>query len=138
MKFLKEIKRHRNSAEWQNKNGKYYYFILRYKKNLEKKTFTKQQCLFCMINSSPFMLILWIWNVISRFSKIFHMRQKKGLHAIIVWGKKSRLRCLLRVKGLVICFYLGWSGSIHNSMFESYQTDCFDTFYKSALQVWLF
>ena len=23
----------------------------------------------------------------------------------------SRLRCLLRVKGLVICFYLGWSGS---------------------------
>ena len=24
----------------------------------------------------------------------------------------SRLRCLLRVKGLVICFYLGWSGSI--------------------------
>ena len=26
--------------------------------------------------------------------------------------KNSRLRCLLRVKGLVICFYLGWSGSI--------------------------
>ena len=26
--------------------------------------------------------------------------------------KYSRLRCLLRVKGLVICFYLGWSGSI--------------------------
>ena len=25
--------------------------------------------------------------------------------------KYSRLRCLLRVKGLVICFYLGWSGS---------------------------
>ena len=24
----------------------------------------------------------------------------------------SRLRCLLRVKGLVICFYLVWSGSI--------------------------
>ena len=24
----------------------------------------------------------------------------------------SRLRCLLLVKGLVICFYLGWSGSI--------------------------
>ena len=24
----------------------------------------------------------------------------------------SRLRCLLRVKGLVILFYLGWSGSI--------------------------
>jgi hypothetical protein len=26
--------------------------------------------------------------------------------------KYSRLRCLLRVKGLVICFYLDWSGSI--------------------------
>ena len=26
--------------------------------------------------------------------------------------KYSRLRCLLCVKGLVICFYLGWSGSI--------------------------
>ena len=26
--------------------------------------------------------------------------------------KYSRLRCLLRVKGLVIYFYLGWSGSI--------------------------
>ena len=26
--------------------------------------------------------------------------------------KYSRLRCLLRVKSLMICFYLGWSGSI--------------------------
>ena len=26
--------------------------------------------------------------------------------------KYSRLRCSLHVKGLVICFYLGWSGSI--------------------------
>jgi hypothetical protein len=26
--------------------------------------------------------------------------------------KYSTLRCLLRVQGLVICFYLGWSGSI--------------------------
>ena len=26
--------------------------------------------------------------------------------------KYSRIRCLLRDKGLVICFYLGWSGSI--------------------------
>ena len=26
--------------------------------------------------------------------------------------KYSRLKCLLRVKGLEICFYLGWSGSI--------------------------
>ena len=29
-----------------------------------------------------------------------------------VGQKYSRLRCLLRVKGLVNCFYLGWSGSI--------------------------
>ena len=29
------------------------------------------------------------------------------------WDQKySRLRCLLRVKALAICFYLGWSGSI--------------------------
>ena len=40
-------------------------------------------------------------------------------HLHMVWAppyvpdqKYSRLRCLLRVKGLVICFYLGWSGSI--------------------------
>ena len=29
-----------------------------------------------------------------------------------VGQKYSRLRCLLRVRGLVNCFYLGWSGSI--------------------------
>ena len=29
-----------------------------------------------------------------------------------VGQKYSRLRCLLLLKGLVICFYLGWSGSI--------------------------
>ena len=29
------------------------------------------------------------------------------------WSQKySRLRCLLGVKGLVICLYFGWSGSI--------------------------
>ena len=27
------------------------------------------------------------------------------------YQKYSRLRCLLRVTGLLICFYLGWSGS---------------------------
>ena len=37
------------------------------------------------------------------------------------------------------------TGELHNSMFEccsakyeSYQTDCFDASYKSALRVWLF
>ena len=29
------------------------------------------------------------------------------------WSQKySRLKCLLLVKNLMICFYLGWSGSI--------------------------
>ena len=32
--------------------------------------------------------------------------------AFILNQKYSRLRCLLRVKGLAICFYLVWSGSI--------------------------
>ena len=35
-----------------------------------------------------------------------------GIGVNIQGQKYSRLRCLLRVKGLVICFYLGWSGSI--------------------------
>ena len=41
----------------------------------------------------------------SRCRLIF--RKIQGYHQ-----KYSRLRCLLCVKGLVICFYLGWSGSI--------------------------
>ena len=29
------------------------------------------------------------------------------------WSQKyGRLRCLLHVKGLGICFYLGWSGTV--------------------------
>ena len=37
----------------------------------------------------------------------------KDTEYIVVRSQKySRLRCLLRVTGLVICFYLGWSGSI--------------------------
>ena len=35
-----------------------------------------------------------------------------ALHFDRIGQKYSRLRCLLRVKGLVISFYLGWSGSI--------------------------
>ena len=34
--------------------------------------------------------------------------------------KYSRLRCLLRVKGLVICYYLGWSGSTYSSVQKKY------------------
>ena len=36
----------------------------------------------------------------------------QNLLLFIMYQKYNRLRCLLRVKGLVICFYLGWSGSI--------------------------
>ena len=36
----------------------------------------------------------------------------QALNFKVYTQKYSRLRCLLRAKGLVICFYLGWSGSI--------------------------
>ena len=47
----------------------------------------------------------------------FWQEQLNFLHTaytyLYMYGQKySRLRCLLRVKGLVIFFYLGWSGSI--------------------------
>ena len=48
--------------------------------------------------------------------RILHKLQSKNdFHILINYGcgqKYSRLRCSLHVKGLVICFYLGWSGSI--------------------------
>ena len=37
---------------------------------------------------------------------------EKWFHFQLWIQKYSKLRCLLRVKGLVVCFYLGWSGSI--------------------------
>ena len=47
---------------------------------------------------------------------IFWERHKilQNLHSRFdhYYQKYSRLRCLLRVKGLAICIYLGWSGSI--------------------------
>ena len=48
---------------------------------------------------------------------IFLLKKKELIWFVKVsnmwWRQKfSRLRCLLRVKGLVIGFYLGWSGSI--------------------------
>ena len=50
-------------------------------------------------------------------SYVFYYRyQQPGccfFNVSLYWDQKySRLRCLLRVKSLVICFYLGWSGSI--------------------------
>ena len=39
--------------------------------------------------------------------------QRSIIHNILSnWNHIHTLRCMLRFKGLVICFYLGWSGSI--------------------------
>ena len=39
--------------------------------------------------------------------------------------KYSRLRCLLHVKGLVICIYLCWSGSTYSSVQTKYDRNRF-------------
>ena len=52
--------------------------------------------------------------------KVFHLVIEIMFNLLLVSSlevnglsqKYSRLRCLLRVKDLVICFYLGWAGSI--------------------------
>ena len=41
-----------------------------------------------------------------------HFFSIAGTKAITWYQKYSKLRYLLLVKGLVVCFYLGWSGSI--------------------------
>ena len=47
------------------------------------------------------------------FSSRFTARRTRNWNYILSYTQKySRLRCLLHVKGLVFCFYLGWSGSI--------------------------
>ena len=45
-----------------------------------------------------------LWGKKSDYMHVIHSNQCKQRY--------SRLKCLLRVKGLGICFYLGWSGSI--------------------------
>ena len=46
-------------------------------------------------------------------SGLFKFKRYLGTQEFKVCSQKySRLRCLLHVKGLTICFYLGWSGSI--------------------------
>ena len=45
-----------------------------------------------------------MWGKKSDYMHVIHSNQCKQRY--------SRLKCLLRVKGLGICFYLGWSGSI--------------------------
>ena len=49
-------------------------------------------------------------NGLSHFRDFVFVRVREL--CCLEYQKYSRLRCLLRVKDLVICFYLGWSGSI--------------------------
>ena len=54
----------------------------------------------------------WVAQSLDKFSlMLIPSANLTALHDCPV-QKYSRLRCLLCVKGLVICFYLGWSGSI--------------------------
>ena len=50
--------------------------------------------------------MLWGFKLVSKQRCLLKPR------LFTLWQNYSRLRCLLRVKGSVICFYLGWSGSI--------------------------
>ena len=47
-------------------------------------------------------------SLVSSFHALFLIVKPQKLN---YYQKYSRLRCFLHVKGLVICFYLGWSGS---------------------------
>ena len=56
-------------------------------------------------------------NTVSYNAKVFVMKIDQQMWRILsqpicISQKYSRLRCLLRVKGLESCFYLGWPGSI--------------------------
>ena len=53
----------------------------------------------------------WVWICVDGDLHL-HVRGPLELGMHRLGQKYSRLRCFLRVKGLVICFYLGWSGSI--------------------------
>ena len=49
-------------------------------------------------------------------SGLFKFKRYLGTQEFKVCSQKySRLRCLLHVKGLTICFYLGWSGSTYST-----------------------
>ena len=56
-------------------------------------------------------LKIWEWECI--FSHAVKAISPPDVRSLWLEPKiYSRLRCLLRVKGFVICFYLAWSGSI--------------------------
>ena len=67
-----------------------------------------------MHNGLQFFLKNKSLNIISLFPQIYmsYFLQKPVGNLDSSKQKYSRLRCLLLVKGLVICFCLGWSGSI--------------------------
>ena len=53
-------------------------------------------------------------SITERYEKLLSIQTKLLYRspAVSHSQKYNRLRCLLRVKGLLFCFYLGWSGSI--------------------------
>ena len=73
------------------------------------KLYTSQICS-KMFNSKVNCPKTTIYHKLLKFSKLALLGSyRKPKHSIN--QKYSRLICLLLVKGLVICFYLGWSGN---------------------------
>ena len=70
----------------------------------ETKTITSAAKTYLRNLPEPLMTFKMHTSFIAAASKFLSMKES--------WFKSSRLSCLLHVKALVICFYLGWSGSI--------------------------
>ena len=70
----------------------------------ETKTITSAAKTYLRNLPEPLMTFKMHTSFIAAASKFLTMKGS--------WFKSSRLRCLLHVKVLVICFYLGWSGSV--------------------------
>ena len=75
---------------------------------------------FCFYNSQRHFQVLVVLENHLAANLIGMMKNQENIaanmvninHSALIYNQKySRLRCLLHVKGLVICFYLGWSGS---------------------------
>ena len=68
------------------------------------------------LDSAASMTVSVCWLPLLQLELVAMANNSKWLQTLSllhVWKQKySRPRCLLRVKGLVICFYLGWFGSI--------------------------
>ena len=83
--------------------------LLKYSK-IEKKCYFWLQALAHAVLGIG--LLAWLGNVSHRLTRIDKIVASWLTKIKSYTQKYSRLRCLLRVKGLVICFYLGWSVSI--------------------------